>query len=332
MVVDNATFFHGYNHFYHFHKANLIYYNYKHLSHYMKTILPEQYPEVLQYVYLGDQEEYYKRTLSLDLRSTYFHSIETLYSLVTVLNKFAKPLLVNPNSRNILDELTIYDQRTLYQQIETYGNSKSSLDFLDMSISDTDWTIGRSIFYAALRPPENIYPEYMNAVNGSVNAIKFALHLLAKDFGDRKEYNSYKHSLRVLDAFESLYLLAPKSGQMIKMLLGDSLTYPVWDKKKKIMNLQTKQHDIERDHKMTLLAAALIRSIVTNRLVAHNVRKQGPDKIPQQMWTEEVVAWHASPTTKAKVEPLTLEEFERKNGFKVNLRPAVAKSNENSNP
>lgn len=319
MIIHNSTFFHGYNHLYHFHKANLIYYNYHNLSKYMKCALPEFYGDDLKHIYLGDDEEFYKRTLLLDLRSTYFHSIETLFSLIAVLREYAEPLLKNPESINFFDELTAYDQRKLYTEIESYKASRTSLGFVDDMIADSDWSIGRFIFYAALRPPDGVYGEYLKSVNESISSITTALQLFADDFGDRKEYNSYKHGLRVLDAFKSMYLLEPKSKRMLKMDLTETLTFPVWDKKKKSMHLKTNHYDFERDHKMTLLAASLIRSIVTNRRIAYNKQTAGPDQVPQVMWTEKSVAWHAAPNANTKVEPLNLEEFEKQNGLKVRL-------------
>lgn len=320
MGIDNSTFFQSYNHLYHFHKANLIYYNYHNPSVYMDSALQELYGDNLKLIYLGDEEEFYKRTLLLDLRSTYLHCIETLFSFIAVLDKYSEPLLKNPKSINVFDELTMYDQQMLYTKIESYKASKNNLDFIDNTISDSDWSVGRFIFYAALRPPDEIYEEYLKSVNGSVSSIKTALQLLAHDFGDRKEYNSYKHSLRVLDAFRSMYLLDPVSKQMIKMDLTESLTYPVWNKKSRMMRLQTNQYDFERDHKMTLLAASLIRSIITNRRIAYNKKTSGPKQVPLVMWTEEAIAWHSAQRPKGNVKPLTLEEFERQHGFKVQLR------------
>lgn len=285
----------------------------------MESALPELYGDKLKYIYHGDEEEFYKRTLLLDLRSTYFHSIETLFSLIAVLHEYSESLLNDPESINFFDEITIYDQRKLYDEIKSYKDVQTSLDFLEARIGESDWSIGRFIFYPALRPPDEVYGEYLKCVNDSVLSVKTALQLFAHDFGDRTEYNSYKHSLRVLDAFKNVYILDPESRQMLEMDLSETLTYPVWDKKSRTMRLQTKQHDFERDHKMTLLAASLIRSIVTNRRIAYNVEIKGPDVVPQQMWSAEAIAWHAAPNSNVKVEPLSIEEFERQNGIKVHL-------------
>src|SRR5450759_5251940 len=68
--------------------------------------------------------------------------------------------------------------------------------------------------------------DYVDKIKVSLEAIKSGLYALAKEFSDRKEYNSYKHGLRLVQAMNFLKIArADNLNQIANFDLSDSLTY-----------------------------------------------------------------------------------------------------------
>ena len=112
----------------------------------------------------------------------------------------------------------------------------------------------------------------------SIEAIKLALRILATEFSDRKEYNSYKHGLRILPALQKLAVCDPDTMQeQFSWNLDSSMTFYSYDKKTKETTYTTKTFDSERDLRMTSICSFLLWNMIKFRDVAFNKDKKDKD-------------------------------------------------------
>lgn len=318
MRIDNTTFFASYNHLYHFHKATLLFHYYEHPDKYFSDVLNPIYTPMERESFFFDSDEiYFKKAIALDIRSTYFHCVETLFNLLGVFKAEAELYKEKGTWLNTFSALTEYSPKRLYDEILKYGRSRASLDWLAEPTGRDRWSFGRHIFFFALTPPEEKLEDYLEQCDSSVRAIQLALHLFAKDFGDRKEYDSYKHGLRVIDAMKTFYLLNPKTRKMVSIDVENSLTYP--KKSKNTVEVKTENVDITRDYRMCVLGARIIQMMINQRRISYNKERMNFDQVPISMLSEESVRWHSEAHVSNKASIIDLEEFERMTGLKVNL-------------
>lgn len=119
----------------------------------------------------------------------------------------------------------------------------------------------------------------------SLEAIKIALRILAKDFADRKEYNSYKHGLRVLPLTQRFQAWEPNTNkQILDLNFSDAMTF-LTDTKSEF-SITTRNFDTQRDYNMTNVVSQLISNIINIRKAAYSKPKEEvlvmffePDKI-----------------------------------------------------
>ena len=103
----------------------------------------------------------------------------------------------------------------------------------------------------------------------SVDAIKFGVKIIAKDFVDREEYNSYKHGLRIIPAASELMLADPKTMEIkIRWNLEDSMSFYSKTKNPDELKIKTKLFDTNRDYAMTYFCSNLISNMVYYRQVS----------------------------------------------------------------
>ncbi|MCB0756997.1 MAG: hypothetical protein KDC01_00945 [Flavobacteriales bacterium] len=319
MRIDNSTFFASYNHLYHFHKATLLYHYYQHPDKYFAEVLNPIYtPLERESFFFTNDDVYFKKAIALDMRSTYFHCVETLFNLIGVFKAEAEIHERHGKWLNAFSALTEYAPKQLYNEIVEYGKDQASLAWLAESAGRDQWSLGRHIFFFALSPPAEKIEDYLRQCDASVMAIQLALHLFAKDFDDRKEYDSYKHGLRVLDAMKTFYLLDPQTRKMMVLDAGSSLTFP--KKSKGAVEVKTQNVDFVRDYRMCVLGARLIQMMINQRRIFYNKAKMDFEQVPIVMLSEESVRWHSEAHVSNKVELIKLEDFEKKFGFKVNLK------------
>jgi len=311
-MINNATFFAGYNHLHHFHKANVLYHFYHNDEEYFEGVVKPKYDELqLSSFYFPGEESYFKRTMLLEMRNTYLHAVETMFTLLEVLRVNHERLVKDPEAENILFRMIKSDQKNLYHNIEKYGNDQDSLSFLDKVIAQ-EWTLGRFLFYPAINPPEERLGGYLERVTLSVQAIKKGLHLMARDFV-RHEYNSYKHGLRVLDAFDYIAFRKGGSRNITKIDLAESFTYPriIKEKgKRDKYEVLTRHADLERDYRMCMLASRFMHLMTNNRRIAFTKASAiYPETIPVAMFDEDRIDWHSKEQDNATRELLTTDEF-----------------------
>ncbi|MBK7944793.1 MAG: hypothetical protein IPJ85_05540 [Flavobacteriales bacterium] len=150
-------------------------------------------------------------------------------------------------------------EKRLYADIERHAMDPRSLDFLFERIDGSEWTYGRFIFYAAVNPPDNVLADLLPRMEDSLRAMQYGMHVMAKDLDDRKEYNNYKHALRVVDSFKKLFLWDRIKSQLLEVDTGVSYSYPKFDRKNRVYNITSVPLDFERDYNMCVLASVFVQ-------------------------------------------------------------------------
>lgn len=217
------------------------------------------------------KENDYVIAIRSDIRQTYFQAIETVFEIF-----FA--LLPDKNGKitdRIIERITLSDLP--YSKIQNIAQNDNSLDFLDKELVYSDnvsISFGEFVFYYGLNKLENIRCDFPS----SIEAIKLALLILAREFSDRKEYNSYKHGLRILPALQKFAVCDVDTMQeQLSWDLNGSMTFYSYDKKNKETTYTTKIFDSERDIRMTSICSYLIWNMIKFRDVAFNKDKKGKD-------------------------------------------------------
>lgn len=210
------------------------------------------------------KDEDYILAIRSDIRQTYFQAIETVFEIY-----FA--LLPDKNgtfSENIIEKITLSDLP--YSKISEISQNINTLDILGNEINFSDGTkvsLGEYIFYFGLCRNE----KYKQNIQESINAIKYTLNIIAKDFSDRKEYNSYKHGLRILPALRKVSVFEPETmKEQFSWDLKGSVTFFSYNKKTEETIYTTKVFDTERDLRMTSICSYLIWNMIKLREVAFN--------------------------------------------------------------
>ena len=91
----------------------------------------------------------------------------------------------------------------------------------------------------------------------NLDIIRNALVEFAKDFKDKRAYNAYKHSFRLMKTIDKMIV-----GNLIESDFSDSITFvPKGEKWKHIIQ----NHDHERDFRMAGLAYQFLRNIILTR-------------------------------------------------------------------
>lgn len=318
MRIDNSTFFASYNHLYHFHKATLLYHYYEHPDKYFSEVLNPIYsPLERESFFFSKDEVYFKKAIALDLRSTYFHCIETLFNLLGVFKMEAEEYRAKGKMPNSFQALTEYSDKQLDGEIARYGGSGSELDWLQKTVDGSDWTYGRHIFFFGLTPPDEHVEGYLLQLESTLKAMQLGLNLLAKDLVDKGEYNSYKHGLRVLDAMKTFFILNKETKEMFTIDAANTLTFP--KKRSKSIEIATTSIDVVRNYRMCVLGARFIQMMINQRRIAYNKESIDAEHVPISMFSEESIRWHAETHVSTPISEIKLEDFEKMTGIKVNF-------------
>jgi hypothetical protein len=205
-----------------------------------------------------------------DIRQTLFQAIETLFEIIFALF---------PQKNAKLPDMEIL--RTLskgafpYDKINKIAEDQIELDFLKKEIilsNKEKVTLGEYIFYYNIAATG----DYIDKIRVSLEAIRKGLHILAIEFSDRKEYNCYKHGLRLVPAVNFFEIKRVDTQETIKKFdLTDSLTYYSEDTKIGKTEYVTKVFETERDKRLITLCSGLlwniikIRDVIFNKLPKH---------------------------------------------------------------
>ena len=214
---------------------------------------------------LNYSEKDFVLAIKSDIRQTLFQAIETLFEVIFALL---------PDENGKISDIEI--MRTLskgdfpYKKIQDIVENKKNLEFLDKQVklsSKKIVSLGEYVFYHNITATG----DYVDRIKVSLEAIKSGLYALAKEFSDRKEYNCYKHGLRLVPAMNFLKIArADNMKQIANFDLSNSLTYYTEDEKQGKIEFVTKVFDTERDKRLIQLCSGLLWNIIKIRDVAIN--------------------------------------------------------------
>lgn len=213
----------------------------------------------------------YITAIRSDIRQTYFQAVETVFEVFFALLPDKKGKISN----RIIEKITI--SPLPYSKIRDIAKEENSLDFLDSELrfpNNEPISLGEYIFYYGLYRMEDIRKDFPK----SLEAIKYALWILANEFSDRKEYNSYKHGLRILPALQKFAICEVDTmKEQLSWDLDGSMTFYSYDKKTEEVSYTTKTFDSERDIRMTSICSFLLWNMIKFRDVTFNKEKKETD-------------------------------------------------------
>lgn len=237
-----------------------------------KNIL-DNFEKVEPIVMMGVKDyikEDYIKVLRSSIRLTYFHCIETLFEIIFAIERGIRTEVNEHQDEMILQRLSTSDYRKNFERISRIASSdadelKRFSEKIYLDVVGEEISILRYIFYYILSPKNvNITKEWWDRMEPSLAAIGEALRTLAKDFSERKEYNAYKHGLRIIQMKQKFQVYNSEStNEMINFDFSDSMTFITESKDE--LTLITKNFDTERDYKMSIVASDLIASIINIR-------------------------------------------------------------------
>jgi len=212
----------------------------------------------------------YLNSIRCDIRQTYFQAIETVFELFYALipEKGGK---IDGNPIEIIARA-----KFPYEKITEISKSKSKLDILDKQLEygGIKTSLGEFLFYFGQYTNKDLKGD----ISLSLTAIKHLLFLLAIDFSDRREYNSYKHGLRIIPAWKEMKIIdAETQENYISFDLSNAVTFFTFDNKKNETAYRTKVLDSNRDIRMTHLCTMLIWNMIKFREIVINKKEKDKD-------------------------------------------------------
>jgi hypothetical protein len=221
----------------------------------------------------SDERDVFKKILKADLRQTYFHSIETFFELFFALNPKDKS---NYDDEFILFNLTNSDWSKNYKKISEIADNPGILNFLEENIEfqNHNISIGHYLFYMGIFSKEKFPEELFEQINQSIDAIKYGIEIIAKDFTKKEEYNAYKHGLRIIPASKRLMLADANTMEVkIEWDLSESMSFYLKTKDPNELTIITKLFDSERDYLMTYFCSNLIDQLIEFRKIIFDSNK-----------------------------------------------------------
>ncbi|VXD13400.1 hypothetical protein [Marinoscillum sp. 108] len=199
-------------------------------------------------------------TIRIDSRITYLTSIETLFQLIIALKPSDK---YNADERVLIN---LSKKSFYYKDIRDFSSEKESLfDFLLETYKARNGQLylkAKHIFYFNLAPES--YDE-LSFIDKSLNSIIDILRTLAADLSDRREYNAYKHGMRIFPVWTKFGIATKDMKNKVEFDLNDSFTLMEYDFETNKTTSITIKSDLKRDFLMTELVTALIDSIIGTR-------------------------------------------------------------------
>jgi len=202
------------------------------------------------------------RSIKIDIRQTYFQSIETLFELIFSFVSDGKRL----SDGDVL--FNLIKRKGHYESIRKYAVDSSGIEFLEQTFDfgeNGQIPAIQYLFYGFLKDSQ-----LGGQLSESLNAIKKILKIIAVDISDRKEYNAYKHGLRIFPVNSFFSFHDHKTGdEIIKWDIKDSMSFMERDEKTGRIDVVTKLFDSERDHNLTIMCNNLISNIILIRRISY---------------------------------------------------------------
>lgn len=217
----------------------------------------------------SEELERYLRMLKLDIRHTYFHCMETMFTLLIALD----PFKFGFKDENLLHRITTLDIEYIYSRVQTFSTDEKALNFLKKTMrfgnSKIYPHVGKYIFYKGIAEFNDKIIAAENEFNESIEAIIHGLRIMATDFSDRDEYNSHKHGLRLIPSMAKFILADPETFESkMEFDISDSISFYKRQKrndKSESIESVTRVFDTERDYQMTTFCSNLIKSMIEPR-------------------------------------------------------------------
>jgi hypothetical protein len=208
---------------------------------------PELREELIRGIDAATEKEL-ETSLKIELHFSYLHLVETLFEFI-----FA---IIDGSDEDLWQQLADSQGIKNYSRIDRIAEGDTSeLDKLiecTLEGNDVEITQLQLIFYHGFQLEGTAYDWDKN-----LNTIRCALIEFAKEFKDRRAYNAYKHSFRLMKTIEKMI-----AGNFLEFDFTDSITFvPKGEKWKHVIQ----NHDHERDFRMAGLAYQFLENIILTR-------------------------------------------------------------------
>jgi hypothetical protein len=287
MIADPKIFYKTYLAEYHWYKVQTLKLALENQQEFFKNSLHDTPNE--------EELERYSRIVKLDIRHNYFHCMETMFTLLIGLDPFKFSFY----DEDLLFRITKIDIDYIYSRVQTFAKDEKGLNFIKKKMrfgnSKIYPHVGKYLFYKGIGEfnPKTTIPD--SQFDESIEAIIHGLKLLAIDFSDRDEYNSFKHGLRLVPNINKLILADPKTLESkLEFDLTDSISYyrrqKSIDKTESIESV-TRVFDTERDCQMTSFCSNLITSMIEpRRMMYYRDSKRTDNSVPVVIFGKESIS------------------------------------------
>lgn len=242
----------------------------------------------------SEELERYLRMLKLDIRHTYFHCMETMFTLLIALD----PFKFGFKDENLLHRITTLDIEQTYSRIQSFATDEKALNFLRKTMrfgnSKIYPHVGKYIFYKGIAEFNDKVKVNDNEFDKSIEAVIHGLRIMATDFSDRDEYNSHKHGLRLIPSMTKFFFADPKTLESkMEFDMSDSISFYKRQKrndKSESIESVTRVFDTERDFQMTTFCSNLITSMIEPRRAIYSkdtIRTDGG--VPIKIFDKEAI-------------------------------------------
>jgi hypothetical protein len=177
---------------------------------------------------LGGSVNEFQQMLKYELHFTYYHQAEALFELIFALEK------VMGDSKYIwleMSQVKSGDMSRFRKKINRLANESDELRDKKVNLTDgREITFYEWLLYDAFAPENNITEDSVNLpAQKADEVIQFA----AKDLANKKEYNAFKHGMRILHLFDSFKIHDTEKEKFeLNFDLKNSFTYVDYPKDK----------------------------------------------------------------------------------------------------
>lgn len=177
---------------------------------------------------LGGSSKEFQQMLKYELHFTYFHQAEALFELIFALEE------VMGESNYVWLEMSQYksgDMQRFAKKIKKLAKGNDYLRTKKVSLTD-----GREISFYEWLIFDCFVPKIEKdeeQVRISTDKVDDIIKFASKDLADKKEYNAFKHGMRILHLFDNFNIIDKEDNKFdIKFDLKNSFTYVNYPKDK----------------------------------------------------------------------------------------------------
>jgi hypothetical protein len=177
---------------------------------------------------LGGSVKEFQQMLKYELHFTYYHPAEALFELIFALEK------VMGESKYVWLEMSQYESGDMVrfrEKINRIANGSDELSSKKVTLTDKrDISFYEWLIFDAFVPELEISEERVNISTKKADEI---ILFAAIDLSDNKEYNAFKHGMRILHLFDHFNIKDKEKNKFeIKFDLNNSFTYVNYPKDK----------------------------------------------------------------------------------------------------